>query len=63
MRLRRTATTLALAAALAGGLGACDAEEAGRDAGRTVEEGAKEAERAGKKAAEAADEAVGGKKD
>ncbi len=53
MELRRTATTLALAAALAGGVAACDGEEAGR----AVDKGAKKAKEAGKKAADAAKDA------
>jgi hypothetical protein len=63
MQLRRTATTLALAIAMGTGLAACDAEEAGRDAGKAVDKGAKEAEKAGKKAAGEVDKAVDGKKE
>ncbi len=47
MELRRTATTLALAVALGGGMAACNGEEAGR----AVDKGAKKAKEAGKKAA------------
>ena len=53
MDLRRTATALARAATLGGGMAACN----GEDAGRAVDKGAKKAKDAGKKAADAAEKA------
>ena len=52
MHLRRIATTLTAALALAGGVAACS-----DDAERAVDKGAKEAEQAGKKAVEGAKDA------
>ena len=54
MQLRRTATTMTLVFALAGGMSACN----GEDAGRAVDKGAKKVKDAGKKAAKKADKAV-----